>query len=252
MLPKTVHLILYRSAAELRSEATRTYAGCLWWILDPLLSLGVYYVAFNYIFHRKTEHFAIFLFSGIVVYRFFAGTIIRSAGSIITGQGLMRFVYFHKTFLPLSVITVNLVKFLLTLLLVIVVVWISGFAPSWSYLALPLLIGFVVLITAGVSMVCAAVTPFFPDFQMLLSTVLHLLIFLSGVFYEISNLTPRMQSVIRMNPLAVLIEQFRVILLHGRWPNLVFLLPGLLESVLLIALGWWLIHKFNRYYPKLS
>jgi lipopolysaccharide transport system permease protein len=251
MLLKNLNLVLYRSAAELKSEATRTYAGYLWWILDPLLSLGVYYVAFNYIFHRKTEHFAVFLFSGIVVYRFFSGTVVRGAGSIIAGHSLMYYMYFHKILFPLSVVVVNLIKFLITLLLVIAVVWISGFRPTWSYLALPFLIGLVVLISAGVSLVCAALTPFFPDFQLLLSTILHLLIFLSGVFYEISKLTPRMQSIIRLNPLAVLIEQIRGILLYGQWPNLIFLLPGLLVSILLIVLGWWLIHKFNRYYPKL-
>ena len=86
------------------------------------------------------------------------------------------------------------------------------------------------MISTGVSLVCAALTPFFPDFQLLLSTILHLLIFLSGVFYEISKLTPRMQSIIRLNPLAVLIEQIRGILLYGQWPNLIFLLPGLLVN----------------------
>lgn len=249
---KFINLILYRSAAELKSEGTRTYAGYLWWILEPLMSLAVYYFAFKYIFHRETENFAIFLFIGIVIYRFFAGTVSRSAASISSGHGLMQLVYVHKTIFPLSVVMVNLVKFLITLLLVIVVAWLAGMRPTWSYLAMPILITLVLLVTAGISMICAAITPFFPDFQLILGTILHLMIFLSGVFYDIENLSPRTQTIIRLNPIAAIIEQSRTIILHGQWPNLKILSPALAEGVLFLAIGWLLINKFNRYYPKIS
>jgi lipopolysaccharide transport system permease protein len=251
-LGKFINLLLYRSGAELRSEGTRTYAGYLWWILEPLMSLGVYYFAFKYILQRETENFAIFLFIGIVIYRFFAGTVTRSASSILSGQGLMQLVYVHKSIFPLSVVTVNLVKFLITLLLVMVVTWLAGIAPTWSYLAMPILIALELLLTAGVSMVCAAITPFFPDFQLILVTLMHLLIFLSGVFFEIGTLSPRMQALIRLNPIAAVIEQHRAIILSAQCPNLGSLWPALLESIIFLAVGWLLIHKFNRYFPKLS
>ena len=238
--------------AELRSEATRTYAGYLWWILEPLMSLAVYYVAFKYIFHRETENFAIFLFSGIIIYRFFSSTITRSATSIINGQGLMQLVYIHKSIFPLSVLLVNLVKFLITGLLVIIIVWLCGIAPSWSYLALPLLVLVEMLIIAGISMTCAAITPFFPDFKLILDTFMQLLIFLSGVFYEIDSVPARLQFFIRLNPVAVLIEQFRGILLSGKWPVFQPLGFAFLESLVFIAIGWLLIHRYNRYFPKLS
>jgi len=249
---KFFNIVLYRSAAELRSEGTRTYAGYLWWILEPLLSLTVYYVAFKYIFHRETENFLMFLFSGIVIYRFFAGTVTRSAASISGGQGLMQLIYVHKSIFPLSVVIVNLVKFLITLLLVIAVSWLFGILPTWAYLALPLLIVLELMVITGVSMICAAITPFFPDFKLILNTLMHLLIFLSGVFHDIGKLSPKMQSLIRLNPIAALIEQYRAILLQGQWPNLQPLVPALAESIIFLVIGWLLIHKFNRYYPKIG
>jgi len=245
-------LILYRAIAELRGEGTRTYAGYIWWIFEPLMSLVVYYVAFKYILHHSTENFALFLFTGIVIYRFFSGTVTRSAISIIIGRGLMQLVYLHKSIFPLSVVLVNFIKFLITFLLAVVVCWISGIAPSWAYLAIPALILLMLLFTAGVSMLCAAITTFFPDFQLILATFIHLLFFLSGVFYEIHTLSLKMQILLRFNPMAALIDQFRRILLHGQWPSLQFLMPALVESVFFFAVGWLLIHKFNRYFPKLS
>jgi len=252
MISKLFNLILYRAAAELRSEGTRTYAGYLWWILEPLMSLAVYYVAFKFIFHRTTSNFAVFLFVGIVIYRFFSGTVTRSATSVIDGHGLMQLIYIHKIIFPLSIVLVNLVKFLITLLVVVAACWLSGIAPSWAYLVMPMLIVLEFVVITGVAMICAAITPFFPDFRLILNTIMHLLIFLSGVFYEIGTLSPRMQSILRLNPIAAIIEQSRAIMLHGQWPNLGFLLPALLEGIVFLAIGWLLINRFNRYYPKIS
>ena len=209
-------------------------------------------MSFKYIFHRTTENFAIFLFTGLVIYRFFSGTVTRCSGSILGGRSLMQLVYVHKGLFPISVVMVNLVKFIVTLLLVIIVTWVAGIAPTWSYLALPLLIFLQLLVTAGVSMICAAITPFFPDLQLILGTIMHLLIFLSGVFYDISSLSTKTQSLIRLNPMAALIEQYRMILLHGQWPNLEVLIPTLVEGGTFFVLGWYLVHKFNRHYPKIS
>jgi lipopolysaccharide transport system permease protein len=249
---KILNISTYRALSELRSEGTRTYAGYLWWILSPLMSLAVYYVAFEYILKRGTDNFAVFLFSGIVIYRFFASTVTRGAASIHSGKGLMQLVYLHKSIFPLTVVIVNLFKFLITLLLLIIVCWIFGLPPSWAYLSLPLLIILMTMLVTGVAMVCAAITPFIPDFKMILETVIHLLIFLSGVFFEVSRLPPRMQQIIRWNPLASLIEQFRAVLLHGRWPNLPHLMPAVLISLATIALGGFMLHRFNRRYAKMS
>jgi lipopolysaccharide transport system permease protein len=249
---KFIDLILYRAIAELKSEGTRTYAGYLWWIFEPLLSLAVYYVAFKYIFHRTTENFAIFLFIGIVIYRFFAGTVTRSATSIYNGIGLMQLVYVHKSIFPLSVVMVNLVKFFITLILVIIVTWLAGIPPTWAFVNLPVLIMAELLFITGVSMICAAITPFFPDFQIVLGTILHLLFFLSGVLFDVANLSDKIQAIIRLNPLATIIEQFRIVMLNGQYPNLENLIPALGLSVILFSIGWVIIHKFNLEFPKLS
>ena len=246
------NIILYRAFAELKSEGTRTYAGYLWWIFDPLMSLLIYYVAFKYIFHRSTENFAIFLFIGIVVYRFFAGTVTRSASSIHSSKGLMQLVYIHKSIFPLSVVIVNLVKFIVTFILVLIVTWLAGIAPTWALLGLPILIIVELIFIIGSSMICAAITPFFPDFQIVLGTILHLLIFLSGVFFDVSKLSPKIQMIIRLNPIAVIIEQCRVIILNGQFPNLLHLLPTLGISLLFFYIGWIIIHRYNRYFPKIS
>jgi lipopolysaccharide transport system permease protein len=252
MLSQFSNLVWYRATAELKSEGTRTYAGYLWWILEPSLTLVVYYIAFNYIYKSPPQNFLVFLFSGIVIYRFFSGTVSRSANSIAEGQGLMQLVYVHKSIFPLSVVLVNLVKFIVTMILVLSVIWLRGIKPTWAYAAIPVLVLLQLLLTSGVAMICAAVTPFFPDFNLILGTFLNLLIYLSGVFYDVSRLSPKMQTLIRYNPLASIIEQYRMILLHGQWPEIRPLVPAMWECAVLLIIGALLIHRFDRYFPKIS
>ncbi len=247
-----INLILYRSVSELRSEGSRTYISYLWWIIEPLMSLAVYYVAFKYIFHRQTEYFALFLFIGVVNYRFFSGTVTRSSTSITSGKGLMQLVYVHKSIFPLTVVAVNLIKFCITLLLVVAAVWLSGLVPSWPYLMLPVLIGLLLLFTAGVSMICAAITPFFPDFQVILNTLMHLLVFVSGVFFDVRQMPDPVRSMMLLNPLTVFNEQFRAVLLYRQWPDASSFWPGLIAGVVCLAVGGFLIHTFNRHFPKIG
>jgi len=246
------NIVVYRAFSELKTEGSRTYAGYLWWIVEPLMSLSVYYVAFTYIFKSAIENFALFLFIGIVVYRFFAGTLTRGAVSIQSNNGLMQLVYLHKSIFPLSVVMVNFVKFFITFLLVLVVTWIAGITPGWAYLGLPILVAVELLFIIGGSMICAAITPFFPDFQIVLGTILHLFIFLSGVFFDISKLPEKIQIFVRLNPIAVIIEHCRLIILKNQFPNLLQLLPTIGISIFLFFIGWLIIHKANRYFPKIS
>ena len=81
---------------------------------------------------------------------------------------------------------------------------------------------------------------------------MHLLIFLSGVFYDIKELPTGMQKILQLNPVAVTIEQFRAVLMHGTWPRPESIALVTAESVLVLALGWFLTHKYNRYFPKVS
>jgi len=88
--------------------------------------------------------------------------------------------------------------------------------------------GLLLLFTAGVSMICAAITPFFPDFQVILGTLMHLLVFVSGVFFDVRQMPEPVRSMMLLNPLTVFNEQFRAILLYRQWPDASSFWPGLI------------------------
>ena len=64
-LSENFSLVLYKTYAYLRAESERTYVGVLWWIVEPVVSMSVYYVVFTAL-HRGTENYVAFLLVEVV------------------------------------------------------------------------------------------------------------------------------------------------------------------------------------------
>ncbi len=214
-----LELIGYKAYAELRAEAARAYLGFLWWIMEPVLYMAVFYVVFGVLFQRGGEDFAPFLLCGLVVWKWFDSTVRSGANAISSNAGLMRQVYLPKFVFPSIVILVNTVKFLVVMGLLLLFLQVYGLPIFTSWLALPLLFATQMLLIAAVTLLAAAVIPFLPDLKLLIDNGLTLLFFLSGVFFGLDTIPEGLRPYFSLNPMATLIDGYRKVLLHGLWPD---------------------------------
>jgi len=247
-----LHVVIYRAFAELRSEASRTYAGYLWWIIHPLLMFGVYFIAFNYVMANRTENFATFLFTGIVLWQWFSVSTLRCSTSLIAARPLMQQVNLHKSVFPFSIVLVNTVKFGITLVILMVVLQIQGFTPGLAWFTLPLLLFIELLVILAAGCFSAMISPFIPDFQHILTTVLQLMFFISGIIYNLSMLPDRLQSILGLNPMAIVISETRTVLMYNQMPNWGVLLIPIAEASIILFVSMMLIHRYDKVYPKIG
>jgi lipopolysaccharide transport system permease protein len=245
-------LVRFKVATELRSEVERTYIGFAWWIIDPIVSMGVYYLVFAVLFQRGGPDFVPFLFTGLLTFRWLNTAICHGAVSIMQENGLMQQVYLPKVIFPIVTILVDTVKFLVAFVLLLGLLVVSGHPPTVAWAALPLLMGVQFLLILGTSCVLAAAMPFLPDLDVVLGHVFRMLFFVSGVFYAIASVPVKYHFYLRLNPIASLIEAYRAVLLEGRIPA--WEPVALIASASLVALtaGVALIGRFDRQYPKLT
>ena len=251
-MTQNFNIIYYRSIAELKAEASNSFAGYIWWILQPLLALAVYYFAFRWLIPNPDQNFVLFLFVGITVWQFWANTILRASSSMIVYRPLMLQLDVEKYIFPVSICVVNFVKFSVAFVLLLILLPVLGGTINHTMFYLPLLLICLFMFTCGCGMVFAAVTPFFPDLIMVIDFMLHLLMFLSGVFFELKILPAELQNILFWNPVAGLMTQFRRVLMEGAAPEpgTVFYVFGL--SCLLLLAGSWLLKHFSRKYPRLT
>jgi homopolymeric O-antigen transport system permease protein len=246
-----LQLVLYKTYADLRAESERTYVGFAWWFLEPVINMVIYYVVFGLFLQRASgPDFAPFLLIGMITWRWFQTAVRLGGVSIISNAGLMRQVYLPKIVFPTVAILSMTAKFLAAFGVLVLFLWIYGFAPGLSYVALLGLVGVELLVILALTYVIAAVVPFVPDFWVVIDNGLTLLLFLSGIFYAGSSLPEKYRFYFYLNPLTHVFEGYRTVLMGGQWPNGSVLLWIGGGSLPVIALGVYLLHRFDRLYPR--
>ena len=245
-------IVWLRASAELHRDVTRTYLGILWWVIEPLLYMTAFYLIFA-LGIRGGEGgggFVGFLLAGLVVWKWFSTTVIQGAGSLLANRGLMQQVYLPKFLLPLIPVTSNTLKFLLVLVLLLVYVWIFQRPPGWDWLALvPVLLAALVLVT-GCTLFSAALVPFAEDLRMLINNGMLLLMFLSGVFFNVAEFPEGVRGWFYLNPLVGLLEAVRAVLLSPGLPDWWRVAYAALFGGTLGLFGIVVLVRFDRVYPK--
>lgn len=247
---RLIDLIIYKTFADIRAEAAKTYINYLWWVLDPILNMLVFYVVFGLLFQRGGEGFIAFLLIGLVVWNWYKQTITHAGNAILAGKGLMNQVHVPKLVFPLVTMLTDLSKFLVVFVILLGFLWLSGYGVSPAYQALPLVLLAQLLLAWSLGITLAALVPYVPDLRLLVESLLHLQFFLSGIFYSVKDIPEAYHVWFYLNPMASLIEDYRLILLDQAWPSWMRLGMvgggGLLLMGLAIAWMW----RRDRDYPR--
>ena len=210
----------------------------------------VFYLVFGLLLRRGTENFVAYLLSGLIPWLWFSKSIGNSTSSIIQGKGLMMQVYLPKLIFPVVVICQDLVKQSIVMLLLLAFLYIYGISCTLTWLALPFLMLVQFFLISACAFVVAAIIPFLPDLRYLVNTGLMMLMFCSGVFYSIDTIPEKYHHLFFLNPIALLLDNYRRILLHNQWPEYGPLLVSFFCSLFFIALFCMIMHRFDRIYPR--
>lgn len=77
----------YATKSGLKSEVASSHLSWLWWILDPILFMLVYWFIFMVIFGQKKEYFHIFVFVGLSMWNLFNKTVSGSVRIVAAEPG---------------------------------------------------------------------------------------------------------------------------------------------------------------------
>jgi lipopolysaccharide transport system permease protein len=244
-------ILLYGVYSDLRTEVARRFLGFLWWIIDPVLYMGAFYIVFALALRQGGPEYVPFLLIGMVTWKWFDSSVRQASTAIVGNAGLIQQIYIPKSLLALIQILSNSFKFLIVLALLLVFLLAIGKRPSLHWLALiPIILTQLYLITA-IGLLLTGIIPFAQDFKQVVDNLLMVMMFLSGIFFTAERMPDSLRFVFELNPMVVLIEAFRSVLLHNQWPNLYHLLYVLAAATPILIYAALFIRKNERRYPKL-
>lgn len=245
--------IIYSARCSLMAEVSNSYLNWLWWLIEPLGSMCVYYLVFGYVFQSKEDNFALFIIIGVTMWGFFSGNLMSSINFLRMSRAIISEVYIPKYILLLSHVFISLFKMCLAFVLVLIIMIVNQLSIGWSVLfTVPCLVIFFML-TYGCSLILMHLGVYVRDLFDAMRIILQLMVYVSGVFYSLSKRVPAPYGPLleKANPVAFLISSFRNALIYNTSPDGKILLVWFLFSVLLIVIGLLLIKKYENDYVKM-
>lgn len=218
--------------------------GLAWSFFNPVFMLVVYTFVFSVIFRShwggpgaddsKTQ-FAVLLFVGLIVFSLFSDVINRAPGLILGNVNYVKKVVFPLEILPVIAMGSSLFHGLVSFAVLLVAFIIFNGYLQWTIVFLPVVILPLVILTTGLSWILTSLGVFLRDVSQTIVIITSVMMFLSPVFYPITNVPERYRPILMANPVTFIIEQARAVLIWGNSPNWL----GLgVYTLLAIAIAW--------------
>jgi lipopolysaccharide transport system permease protein len=214
-------------------------------LLAAIKALATYSMVFGVIFHSRfgdgadTPYFALTLFAGLMLHGWVAECLTRSPSIILHHSSYVKKVVFPLEILPVMLVFSGLVNVCISMIILLAAcLCITGAIVSTVWIAPLLLLSYVPLL-CGVSWILASLGVYLRDIQQIMQLVCTLLLFLSPIFYPASSLPTWLQPYIWLNPLAIMVEQFRAVVIMGNSIDITHVVLMTCLNVIIMCIGYW-------------
>lgn len=242
----------YSAKSELKAEVANSHLSWLWWILDPLLFMCVYYFISNVVFDNSEDYFAIFVFIGLNSWSFFEKTLKNSVKVVSQNREIVSKVYLPKYILVLVKMGVNGFKMAIAFLLVIIMMILYRVPVTANIVfIIPIFITLIV-ITFAASTIILHFGVFIEDLANVINILLKLVFYMSGIFYSIANKVDGLagELLLKLNPMALIMDDLRRVMIYGSGPHGLLILMWFVIGLVLAVLGISTIYKYENSYAK--
>jgi ABC-type polysaccharide/polyol phosphate export permease len=255
--------VLVRS--ELEASVARSKLGWIWWFLDPVLMMLIYWGIVVGLFGRGAERYSpypVFLFTALITWKHFATVTTRSLSLLRSRERLIKSIPFPTMVLPLSVVFSGFAYFLFgfAILITVMLIWPcerhSG--ELLPLIQVPVLMAAQLTVTAGAALALTCLGALYEDLRLFASHALRVGFYISPTLFGVDLIESRLRAttaaptadalfaVYMLNPFAILITGYREAMMFGRfmpplwWPVL------FVESILLFWVGYRVYQFYDR------
>jgi ABC-2 type transport system permease protein len=271
-LSESRELLANLTSRELRGKYKRSVLGWSWSLINPLVTMGIFYVVFGVILGAGKgveghpsglANFALYLAIGLLPWGFLANGMTGSIGSLIANANLVKKVYFRREILVFSAVGAFLVTFLIEMLVLCVVLLVVGnnILP-W----LPVVIAVIAvqtLFVTGMGLTVSVLNVYFRDTQHFLSIFLQLWFYATPIVYPLALVRDKiaghplfigswhvpMQGIYEANPMVRFVKIYHALLYDLRapaWGDVAYVVT---VAVVVLLIGYRI---FLRFEPRLA
>ncbi|WP_226581163.1 ABC transporter permease [Halobacillus litoralis] len=214
-------LIFRLAMYDIKGQYQMHYLGILWQFINPLIQISVYWFIFGLGLRQGSTTgdipFIVYLLIGMIPWFFISPSITQGSNSVYTKVNLVSKMKFPVSILPSITILGNLVNFLFMMVLLTIVLVVYGISGGWYLIQLPYYIFSLLVLIYGITLFSSTVSAIIRDYQLMVQSVMRMMFFLTPIFWTINTFPEKVQTIIKLNPLAYIIIGFRDTFLGRSW-----------------------------------
>lgn len=230
---------------DFKVKYKRSVLGVVWSLLYPILTMAVLALVFTNVFKFSTPgvNYLVYLLSGLVIFNYFSEASNLAMSSIVANFSLINKVYMPKYIFPLSKCMFVGINFLLTLIPLYAVIFLTGTGVNIHHLLLPYVYLCLFLFTVGIGFILATISVFLRDMFYIYGVLISLWTYLTPIMYDVSIIPEKFQVFMKLNPMYWFLDFSRQIILYDQMPGIKnFLYCGVI-GVGFLLIGIYLFKK---------
>ena len=237
-------------SSDLRTRYKGSIFGFLWTFLNPLLMLLVYGMVFKTVMRVSLPNYLLFLFIGLLGWNMFANSVIASVGVINRQSSIVKKIYFPREILPISIVLASAINYLLSLVILIPFLILTGYYPTLNWLYWPLILLVEIVFTIGLSLLFSAINVFLRDVEHMLGIVMMAWFYLTPIVYTMVMIPQKYLNYFKLNPIAGIIASYQSILYYQLPPRWKIFLYSIVISFAVLVIGWLVFRKLNKRFAE--
>jgi lipopolysaccharide transport system permease protein len=235
------------------AQYKQTILGPLWFILNPLITSGMFTLIFGQVAGLTTDgvpQFAFYLTS-TAIWQYFSTCLSGTASTFTENANIFGKVYFPRITVPISTVIFSLVNFVVVLAMDIGVIiyeaCIGGNVhPNWTIVLLPLLVMQTAVFGLGCGIIVSSLTTKYRDLSILVSFGVSLWMYATPVVYSASQFSETTRKILMLNPMSPIVCNFRYALLGSGTFEGGYWILSIVVTIVILILGLLLFNRIEK------
>lgn len=224
---------------DLKLKYKHSYLGYFWSIALPLAQALIFFAVFKVVIRIPIDNYPLFLITGLFMWQWLANSMSISVHVYLGNASIVKKINFERSLLPLSIVTVDMIHFLVSIPVIIIFMIYYGEKPSFIWLiGVPVLLTLQMIFVFSISLVVASLNLFFRDMERIINVMLMMWFYLTPVLYPLSMVPEKYLWIFNYNPASYLVFAWRGLFLENTllWkPIIIF--TGFSVSICLLSLS---------------
>jgi len=223
--------------------------------VTPLAMLAIYTFVFSVIFNARWAErsasridYALLLFAGLLAFGIFTDCANRAPMLIAAKPNFVKKVVFPLELMPLVALANAIFHFAAGFAILMVFCLIAYGSMPWTVVLVPVVLLPIMLLALAACWLLSSLGVFLHDLRHAIPIVTTALLFLTPVFYPAAMIPQSMRFLLWLNPLAVPVEQMRMVTIFGEVPNWTQYAESVLLNASIAALCFVWFQRARRHF----